>query len=345
MEKMTKKFWKQLGALATELRGDLFTSARLRLTVYYLFIMTGVLVVFSAVLYFSFAYVLKDNVDTQFPDSPDQGDQAIVQTMSDAKDGIIVIDLTAFALTFVLGYSLAGRTLRPIQDALERQKEFSANASHELRTPLAVMKSDSEVALKNPKTSAAELREVVESNLEEINRMSQITENLLRLARFETIKEKAYFSEIELGEFVKDLANRMKSQASQKGILIEVEKVDSGKILGSRDDLVSVISNLIQNGINYNKPNGIVRISVENNKEEIWLIVEDNGFGISEDDLPYVFERFYKADKSHSPDSSSAGIGLSIVKEIIGKHGGSIEIESALGKGTKISVSFPSASS
>lgn len=340
-----KKFWKQLGALAIELRGDLFTSARMRLTVYYLFMMTGVLVVFSAVLYFSFAYVLKDNVDTQFPDAPDQGDQAILQTMSDAKDGIVVIDLTAFALTLVLGYSLAGRTLRPIQDALERQKEFSANASHELRTPLAVMKSDSEVALNNPKTSAAELREVVESNLEEINRMSQITENLLKLARVEAAKEKVYFLEIALGQLVMELANKMKPRASQEGISIEVGRADPGKILGNRDDLVSVISNLIQNGINYNKPSGIVDISAKNDKEKMWLIVEDNGFGISEDDLPYVFERFYKADKSRSRDFSSAGIGLSLVKEIIEKHNGLIKIESVLGKGTKISISFPLAGS
>ena len=155
-----KKYWKQFEALVTGSKADLFSSARLRLTAYYLLIMTGVLVVFSAVLYFSFEYVLKDNIDTQFPDVPDQGDQAIVQTMSDAKDGVVVIDLTAFALTIVLGYSLAGRTLRPIEDVLERQKEFSANASHELRTPLAVMRSDSEIALIKERGAVAQGLEV-----------------------------------------------------------------------------------------------------------------------------------------------------------------------------------------
>jgi len=295
-------------------------------------------------LNFSFAYVLKDNVDTEFPDAGDQGDQAIIQTMSDAKDGIVVIDLTAFALTIVLGYSLAGNTLKPIKYALERQKEFSANASHELRTPLAVMKSDSEVALKNSNASAAELRRVIGSNLEEIDRMSQITENLLKLARLQAIKDKAYFSEIALGKLATDLVNRIKSQTSQKGISIEIEKADSGNILGDWDDLASVVSNLIQNGINYNKPGGTVRVRVENNKEEMQLSVQDNGFGISANDLPHIFERFYKADKSHRRNFSSAGIGLSIVKGIVDKHGGSIKIESALEKGTKIIVSFPLAS-
>jgi len=303
--------------------------------------MTGVLVVFSAVLYFSFAYVLKDNIDTQFPDVPDQGDLAIVQTMSDAKDGVVVIDLTAFALTIVLGYSLAGRTLKPIEDVLERQKEFSANASHELRTPLAVMKSESEIALKNPNTSSSEFRKVVESNLEEINRMSQMTENLLKLSRVETKKEKIYFSEIELGELVREAADRIKSRNFQKEISIEVEKTDSGKILGNRDDLVSVASNLIQNGADYNRPGGAVRVSVESGQQEMRLVVEDNGLGISEDDLPHIFERFYKADKSHSRNFSNAGIGLSIAKRIVDKHSGSIKIESVLGKGTKIVVSFP----
>lgn len=336
-----KKFWKQFEALVTGSKSDLFVSARLRLTAYYLLIMTGVLIVFSAVLYFSFAYVLKDNLETEFPDVPDQGDQAIIQTMSDAKDGVVVIDLTAFALTIFLGYSLAGRTLRPIKHALERQKEFSANVSHELRTPLAVIKSDSEVALKNSKATAAELRDVLESNLEEIDRMSQITENLLKLSRIETVKEKASFSKIGLGELVTDVASRMKSRISQRGISIEIERADSGKILGNWDDLVSVISNLIQNGVDYNKQGGIVRVSVENNKNEMRLVVRDNGLGISEDDLPHVFERFYKADKSHSRNFSSSGIGLSIVKEIVDKHGGSIKIESVLDKGTKIIVSFP----
>jgi signal transduction histidine kinase len=305
--------------------------------------MIGVLVVFSAVMYFSFAYVLKDNIETEFPDIPDQGDQAIVQTMSDAKDGVVVIDLTAFALTIFLGYSLAGRTLRPIENVLERQKEFSANASHELRTPLAVMKSESEIALKNPKTSTADLRAVIESNLEEINRMSQMTENLLKLSRVETKKEKIYFSEIELGELVRESANRISSRTPQKGVSIEIEKTDPGKILGNRDDLVSVASNLIQNGVDYNKPGGAVRVSVENGRQEMRLVVEDNGLGISEDDLPHIFERFYKADKSHSRNFSNAGIGLSIVKRIVDKHNGSIKIESILGKGTKIVVSLPSA--
>lgn len=335
------KYWKQLEVWATGSKTDLFSAARLRLTAYYLLIMTVVLIVFSAVLYFAFAYVLKDNIDTQFPDVPDQGDQAIIQTMSDAKDGVIVIDLTAFALTIVLGYSLAGRTLAPIKNSMDRQKAFSANASHELRTPLAVMKSDSEVALKNSNASASELRDVIKSNLEEINQMLQITENLLRLARSQDAKDKTYFSGIELGELAANLANKMKLQTSQKGISIEIEKADSGKILGNHDDLVSVASNLIQNGVNYSKPGGTVRVSVENRGQEIQLVVEDDGFGISEDDLPHIFERFYKADKSHRRNFSSAGIGLSIVKEIVDKHGGSIEIESVLDKGTKIVASFP----
>jgi len=336
-----KKYWKQFEALVTGSKADLFSSARLRLTVYYLLIMTGVLIVFSAVLYFSFAYVLKDNIDTQFPDVPDQGDEAIVQTMSDAKDGIVVIDLTAFALTIVLGYSLAGRTLRPIEDVLERQKEFSANASHELRTPLAVMKSESEIALKNPGTSSSEFRKVIESNLEEINRMSQMTENLLKLSRVEARKEKIYFSEVDLGELVRDAVNRIKSRNFQKEISIEIERADPGKILGNQEDLVSVASNLIQNGVDYNQPGGAVRVGVEDNKKEMLLLIEDTGIGISKEDLPHIFERFYKADKSHSRNFSNAGIGLSIVKRIIDKHSGSIKIESVLGKGTKIVVSFP----
>jgi len=110
-----------------------------------------------------------------------------------------------------------------------------------------------------------------------------------------------------------------------KGNFDKIEKADSGKISGNRDDLSSVVSNLIQNGIDYNKPNGIVRVSVENNKKEMRLVIQDNGLGISENDLPYIFERFYKADKRHSQNFSSAGIGLSIVKEIVDKHGGSIK--------------------
>lgn len=339
---MMKIFWKQFEALATGSKADLFSSARLRLTAYYLLIMTAVLIIFSAVLYFSFAYVLKDNIDTQFPDVPDQGDEAVIQTMSDAKDSIVVIDLTAFALTIVLGYSLAGRTLRPIEDVLERQKEFSANASHELRTPLAVMKSDSEIALKNTSTSSSEFRRVVESNLEEINRMSQMTENLLKLSRVETKKEKIYFSEVELGELVREAVDRIRPRTFQKGISLEVEKTDPGKISGNWDDLISVVSNLIQNGIDYNKPGGAAHVTVENNAQEMRLVVEDNGLGISEDDLPHIFERFYKADKSHGQNISNAGIGLSIVKRIVDNHSGSIKAESVLGKGTKIAVSFPS---
>jgi signal transduction histidine kinase len=295
------------------------------------------------VFYLSFGYILKSTIENDFPDAHDQGDQAMIQIMNDTRNGVVIIDVIAFVLTGIFSYGLAGKTLEPIKKTLNAQKAFSSNASHELRTPLAVMKSDCEVALRNPKTDNAEMRNVIQSNLEEVDRMGQMVENLLKLSRLET-KNDSFSQRINVSEIVAEAAARIKILADFKDIQLKIEKNRQLEIAGSHEYLELLFFNLLQNAVNYNKPNGEVQVKYVQEENIVKIIIEDTGVGIDSKDLPHIFERFYKADKNRAQNTSGAGIGLSIVKEIAEKHQGKAEIKSDPGAGTRITVSFPTLS-
>ncbi len=335
-----KNYWRRFAAWATGSRDDLFRSARFRLTALYLFITAATLIVFSLVLYVSLSRILTASFGDDGPDPHDKGDQLILRTIHDLKINTIALDVIALFAASGLSYLLAGKTLIPIRKTLDAQKEFSANASHELRTPLAIMKTECEVALRNHQLDAG-AKKIISSNLEEVERMSYLTENLLKLSRIESGKKDAFSHRINIADVVADISGKMRLMAEQKNVGLELVRLDPSTILGNRGYLESMLINIMQNSINYNRPGGAVRISLVNNGKTAKIIVEDTGRGISKEDLSHVFERFYKSDKSHGYSSGGAGIGLSIVKEIIEKHDGSIEIESTIGVGTKAIVELP----
>ncbi len=332
-----KKYWKQFVAWATGLTDDLFASARIRLAAFYLFITATILVIFSLVMYFSLVQIFKDSFGKEGPDLNDKGDMLVVRTIHDLKVDALELDIIALFVVSGLSYALAGKTLDPIRKAMEAQKEFSANASHELRTPLAVMKTECEVALKDHDLSPEAIR-VISSNLEEVDRMSSMTEDLLKLSRLESEKEESFSSRINIADVIMSVVKRMDTIAAEKEVILKLGHLDQGAILGNRSYLETMIFNLVRNGINYNKPGGTVEINLVSYGKTVRMTIEDTGIGIGQEDLPHIFERFYKVDKSRT--SGGTGVGLSIVEAIIGKHNGSIEVESKLGAGTKVIVDF-----
>ena len=325
---------KQSVALATASDRNVFFFARLKLTSIYVLILAIILVGFSATLYQSLSQSLTDANDENFS-GVESHRQFVRATLGDVENQIVFIDLSILIAAAALSYVFAGYTLRPIQRAVEAQRIFSENASHELRTPLAVMKNDAEVLLRNPSPTKDLIHSTLRSNIEEIDRMTKMAKDLLALARSEHQIPVAT-EKIDVALTTKKVVEKMQPLSSRKTVSLTFTSDGHPLVFGSHDHLEHILLNLLQNAIEHTESNGSVAVVVSQEKSTAVITVSDTGEGIEQKDLPHIFERFYKGE-----GISGSGLGLSIVKGLVDRHGGSIEIESTKGTGTVATVRFP----
>ncbi len=230
-------------------------------------------------------------------------------------------------------------TFSRLEAAFTQQKQFTADASHELRTPLAVMISEAQTTLARPR-SEAEYRETVETCLTTAQQMRKLTESLLELARYDSGQENIHRTSFDLADLTGDAAGLLEPPAAERNVRIETALV-SAPASGDADRIRQVIINLVSNAIYYNKPHGYVRVSSRHTSSEAIVVVEDNGLGIPAEDLPNIFKRFYRADKSRSRAGGNSGLGLAICKAIVDAHGGQITVTSKVGEGTTFTLTLP----
>jgi two-component system sensor histidine kinase CiaH len=331
---------KQFGAWATALRFNPFQQARIKLTASYIFMLAVILCVFSVSLYFALAKNLREDLDVELPDEQTHV-RVINQTVHHLRTTIVISDLAVLLLISGLSYTLAGKTLRPIEEALLAQKQFSADASHEFRTPLSIMKNELEVAAEGGHISSEDAKALIQSNLEEVNHMSSMVDQLLKLSRSESHQNGFAMAPVKLAEVTSAAVAKMQKLAQVKHINLSLEATKEDKILGSFSALQEMVLNLLQNAIDYTPENGSVKIAIKSFGKFQELAIQDTGIGIEPKDLPHIFERFYKADNTRSLRSNSSGLGLSIVHDIVQKHRGKIHVSSIPDKGTLITVIFP----
>lgn len=222
------------------------------------------------------------------------------------------------------------------------RRDFVANVSHELRTPLSIFRGYLETLLDDPHQPPGELLRILEIMERHSDRLNALVEDVLSLARLESPGIDLHLSEIDLPEFLHGImrdwekrlaAKKLKSHLNFPGTL--------PRLRADETRLQELIYNLLDNAVKYSKEGGTVFLRAEAGPNSVRISVADQGAGISPDDLPRIFERFYRADKSRSSEQSGTGLGLSIVKHIAQLHGGTVEAESELGKGTTISVVIP----
>lgn len=256
------------------------------------------------------------------------------------QENLILLNMITAAAGFAISYLLARKTLEPIAAAMESQKRFTADASHELRTPLTAMQTEIEVSLRDKNLTITDARELLESNLEEVAKMRMLADGLLKLARHTGKPETA--SNIRLYESANMAIKHHTKRAAGKDIAI-INKIPEGLIALAESDSVSeVIAILIDNAIKYSKSNTNITISGETVDDVVFVRVSDQGFGISKEDLPHIFERFYRADQSRSRNEAGGhGIGLSIAEKIIKIYSGTLSVESTSKKGTTFLITLP----
>ena len=226
-----------------------------------------------------------------------------------------------------------------LEDAFRHQKQYTADASQELRTPLSVIQAEATLALGKQRREK-EYREALETISQEASYMSSIIDKLLFLARSDIRREQYNFEEVNLRELVIDLATSIEALAQEKGLEFEVGTVKDLVVRGDKDRLRQLLFNILENAIKYTKTGKVSISAVQKDKMAV-VAIADTGAGIPSQDLPHIFERFYRVDKTRSREEGGTGLGLAIAQEIAEAHGGKIEVESELNKGSTFSVTLP----
>lgn len=332
----------------------MFRSALLKLTGVYLFILMAVSIAFSFNLYrvstVEVGNRLRRQADffTRGPDSVYNDlspfEQERLEELEASRRHVIAELVYANVFILVVGglgsYALARITLRPIEEAHAAQARFTADASHELRTPLAAMRAETEVALRDPSLTLKEARELMGSNLEELARLSDLSEGLLQLARGDA--DDAVREPVAVLDLLQLAAEHVATPAAQKKIQIKIGKVPQADVLGDGRQLKQAVVVLLDNALKYSPPKTTITVKAHKKESNIIISVTDQGQGIQSDDMPYIFDRFYRADTARSQANASGhGLGLAIAQQVVQQHGGTISATSKPDKGSTFLISLP----
>jgi signal transduction histidine kinase len=239
------------------------------------------------------------------------------------------------------GFWLSGRALQPIRTAMDKQKEFVADASHELRTPLALIRANAEILKREGDKPIDENIASVDDIIQETDRLAALVGQMLTLARADTNQPPPQFVPVDLNNLAQDTAREMRLLAEPRDISIQVDADGQTLVEGDPLRLRELITILLDNSLKYSEEGAAITVRVRPAAGRAVLAVTDTGRGIPADAMPKVFDRFYRADKARSREMGGSGLGLSIAKWIADVHKGTIGIESAPGKGTTVTVGLP----
>jgi heavy metal sensor kinase len=230
--------------------------------------------------------------------------------------------------------------IRRLEKAFQRQKQFTSDASHELRTPLAVIEAESTLALQKERP-LSDYRQSLETVSRESRQMSSLIDKLLTLARADAGREQWNFAEVELGKLITNLSIDVEVLCQEKGLSFQLGQTQDLVVKGDEARLRELFMNLLDNAIRYTPAPGIVSVSFRREGQMAVVAIMDTGIGIPAEDIPFIFERFYRVDKSRSRADGGSGLGLAICRHIAEAHGGKIEVESHVGAGSTFSVWLP----
>lgn len=265
----------------------------------------------------------------------------------------VMYDGKALDVTFAeFKYAEHGETMRGIMCLIhdvtgryeldKSRREFVADVSHELRTPLTGIKGAVETVLENPTLDEDTKNNFLEMAIEECDRMTRLVGDLLVLSRLDNKKTSWKIETFDAERFIEHIYDVMSVSAKEREQTLTMKcESDIPDVTADKEKLQQVIINIVSNAIKYTPKGGNVAITAKNSGEFFLISVSDNGIGIPKDDLPRIFERFYRVEKSRTSDAGGTGLGLAIAKEIIDAHGGDIKIYSEIGRGTHVDVFIP----
>jgi len=325
---------------------NIFRSTTIRLTGWYLVILMTLSLVFSVAIY----QVTTSEVQTRIEvfrtslQGPPHGMMPSVddlnQTETIAQTSLSMRLLYVNILILLVGgfvsYFLARRSLIPIEKSHDSQSRFTSDASHELRTPLAIIKTEIEVAIRDSNATMDDLRQTLSSNLEEVNKLSKLSEMLLSLSQLENANLK--MSPINLDKITRKVVNSF--DKTSKRISISTQK--RLMVIGNDVAIYDLIKVLVDNSIQYSLKDSKIYIDISQEDGFAKLNITNNGPGIDKEKLPYIFDRFFRADSSRTNGSHKGyGLGLALAKNIVSLHSGDLIVSSEPDKETTFTLLLP----
>lgn len=325
-----------------------------RLTLTYLAIIMAMTMGFSSAFYVQSVHEATGNLQRQqqklrdylFFTTPEGTRSIIDAELSLFKKNLInrlaVLNLSMLVLGGAVSVFLAKRSLTPMKGALDSQGRFTSDAAHELRTPLTAMKTEIEVSLRDKKLNLNEAKQILSSNLEEISKLQTLTDSLLRLAKDGSNVDKSYWDTYRLADILNSARDRLQPKYTSRNITIDIPNTNLN-VYGDSGQLVELFVTLLGNAIKYSHEGSTVKItSSKDSNKKLTVKVIDKGIGIAEVDLPHIFDRFYRADRSRTKsDAEGYGLGLSLAQAIVEAHDGRVSVESTYGKGSTFIVTLP----
>lgn len=274
----------------------------------------------------------------------------IVFVDTTSRQGILInLIYTFLAVAFVMLIAIffisrffANRSIEPIKEAFEKQKQFIADASHELKTPLAVINTNVDVLLSNSEDTIETQSKWLYYIKSEVERMTKLTKDLLYLTQVDYSDVKMIFSDLNVSETVENVIMTMEALIFENDILLDYDIEPNLLTHGNAEQISQVVMILLDNALKYTKRKGKVNVLLKKAHNNIVLSITNTGKGIPEDSLSKIFDRFYRVDKSRSRNSGGYGLGLPIAKAIVTQHSGRISAKSAVNESTTFTVELPS---
>lgn len=325
---------------------DTFRKARIKLTLWYILISIFLLTIFSiaAVTAEQRAFNRIEQVlsnKTTRPRLTALLEQRISQFDKDFKGRLLFFDVVLLIIASAASYFLSAVTLKPIHKMLKKQEEFSADASHALRTPLSIINLEIEALKRTQKNIPPPYRKVLNSIRDEVLAMKGIVDGLLQIVRIGSFADKSHWSVFNLGMLAKDSLKQISPLAKDKFIRFTSSIEDGLNVFGSEEQIKQAIAILLDNAIKYTRDRGHVGMKAHKDNKSVILTVSDTGVGISEKDLPHIFERFYRGTNYNIEPQKGTGLGLPIAQTIIKNHKGKISVKSIPEKGTVFTIELP----
>jgi len=262
------------------------------------------------------------------------------QVLNQLFVGLITLGTFSMALVGATSWWLAGRALRPAQEAWERQQRFIASASHELRAPLTLIRASAEVALRDLSPDESDQRALLHDVLAESDHMRRLVDDLLTLTRLDSGQLTLTKETVDLTALLASIQRQAARLGEQRSVAVELADV-GGLVQADTERLQQVVLIALDNALRYTPAGGRITLAATPADRMVQITVADTGSGIAPEHLPHIFDRFYRADPARGRENGNAGLGLSIAKGLVEAMGGRITVESTVGVGTTVVISLP----
>ncbi len=319
----------------TEWKYNEFFKARVQLTLLYTSILAGILFLFSSFLYITVDRNFESDDKNVEEEHTEYHEQFELEFLEEFWENLIIANIILLALSTILGFLLAGKTLAPIQRKMRQQEQFSQDVAHELRTPLSALYASVGATLRNPLLQS-EARETFQDVQQETKRLIELSERLLASARGEPAVQ--HTLPVSLADVIRNVLVRLKGSIDEKQLTIAADYSQDFAVSGDPVRLEEMFINIVHNAIKFSHRRGTIEIQIQAGGV---VEVTDHGMGITKENLDRVWNRFFTTNTARDERGvRGAGLGLAIVREIAKEHSAEISLDSELGSGTTIRVHF-----